>query len=72
MFLIRKRLKLKEQQAFQFDNQRDKTEFYWFEGTELWKYDNKVRGFIKAHVSLNWILDDECKITPVKTRELEL
>lgn len=62
IFLIRKRLGLKKYETFQFDNQHDKLDYYWFNEIELRKYIAKEGIAIDAHVSLNWILHDDCKI----------
>lgn len=64
IFLIRKRLGLKKGQSFRFDNQRSKIEHYWFAETKLWKMCEG--GEIElSHVSLNWLLDDNCGVYPV-------
>ncbi len=64
LFLIRKRLGLKKYEHFRFSNQRDKTDTYYFGEIYLWK--RSVGEIdIKSHVSLNWILDDECEIEKV-------
>lgn len=70
IFLIRKRLGVKNEQPFRFDNQKSDSDFYVFIGTILVKY---VMGKYPrlAHVSLNWLLDDECKVTVIDKPELE-
>lgn len=61
LFLVRKRLGLKEYQLFQFTNQKDKTVYYYFEPERIVK--KYPRGVIyPSSVSLNWLLDDECEI----------
>lgn len=60
LFLIRRRLGLKKGETFQFVNQHNKQEYYWFGDDMLWKYE--LTGKTDAHVSLNWLLHDECKI----------
>ena len=62
IFLVRKRLGLKKYETFQFANQRDEFNYYWFNDTELRKYVSKEGIAVDAHVSLNWILHDECEI----------
>lgn len=61
IFLIRRRLGLKKYENFQFDNQKNKEEWYYFaERTILKICDN---GMVKtSDVSLTWLLDDRCKI----------
>ena len=61
LFLIRKRLHLKKYELFTFDGQKSKTQYY-FTGKELVKvYVNSGKND-RSNVSLNWILDDDCKI----------
>lgn len=64
IFLICKKLGIRRQQAFQFANQKSELEFYWFEDTRLRKFreDGEEED---AHVSLNWLLDDNCEIVMV-------
>lgn len=66
LFLIRKRLGLKKGQAFQFANQKSEVDWYYFTSTRLMKCcycshypEPMVRS---SNVSLNWLLDDRCKI----------
>lgn len=60
IFLIRRKLGIKTYQAFQFTNQKNKTEYYWFTETNLMKVEkNKT---IDSRVSLNWLLSDDCRI----------
>lgn len=59
IFLIRKRLKLKEREPFQFVNQKSNAVYYFTEDAVMKAW----RGVIeKSSVSLNWLLDDECVI----------
>lgn len=70
LFLIRRRLGLKKGEVFTFDNQKSNS-VYWFTSTRLIKRYRTVKGDVRmrlSDVSLNWILDDECKIT--KTGEV--
>lgn len=65
MFLIRKRLGLKKLERFKFRNQKSQNDYYYFENECLMKevcFDNYSSITIKSNVSLNWILNDECKI----------
>jgi len=71
IFLLRKKLGVKKDQTFQFENQRSEVEYYWFNGTRL----AKVREgglFEYAHVSLNWLLDDNCKVNIIDPTELNI
>lgn len=79
LFLIRRRLGLKKGERFRFDNQKSKFDEYFFTDTELMKFEPKfvpyrndakweIEQGVNAHyrpssVSLNWLLNDECKIT---------
>lgn len=59
IFLIRKKLGLKKNELFRFSNQREQS-VYYFTDTALMKI---KYGYVdKSGVSLNWLLDDECKI----------
>lgn len=65
-FLIRRRLKLKKGEMFQFENQKNKSEWYYFTNTGVMKqfynpYTDK-NGVRSSNVSLRWLLDDRCKI----------
>ena len=67
VFLIRKRLGLKKFEAFRFTNQHNKSESYYFTDTALIKRFTSFSHLEPdlAHVSLNWLLDDECEIERV-------
>lgn len=68
IFLIRKRLGLKKDQRFTFDNQKSVYDEYYFTDKELMKFEpgNKNGNCYKpSSCSLNWLLDDACKITKV-------
>ena len=66
LFLIRKKLGLKECEMFQFANQREKTEWYYIGATKIVKqcYNSEGECTFTSHsnVSHNWLLDDRCKI----------
>ena len=66
MFLIRRRFKLKKGELFQFDNQREKGDWYYFTSTNVMKVMNNTHypdPLVKlSSVSLNWLLDDRCQI----------
>lgn len=70
LFLIRKRLGVRKSQAFRFDNQSSPTDSYFFTNDGLIKLKIVNHSFVeeRAHVSLNWLLDDECKIHIIKEK----
>ena len=60
IFLIRRKLGVGLYQDFRFTNQKNKSEFYWFDTSSLKKVENNT--IINSRVSLNWLLDDDCHI----------
>ena len=59
LFLIRRKLGLKMCEAFQFTNQKSDA-IYYITGNSVMKL---WRGNIEqSHVSINWLLDDDCEI----------
>lgn len=60
IFFIRQRLGLKKYQNFKFENQRSKTDYYYFTEINLMKYEGGV--IRPSNVSLNWLLDSNCRI----------
>ena len=67
-FLVRARLKLKKHEPFQFTNQKAYNDFYFFGSNKFWKVEYDEAGVpttMPAHVSLNWLLDPDCKIRKV-------
>ena len=65
IFLIRKRLGLKKNELFRFSNQLEQSVYYFTDTTLM-----KIKyGYVdKSGVSLNWLLDDECKIEKMVLR----
>lgn len=61
IFLIRKRLGLKKYQEFKFTNQKSDVTYY-FKSNVLMKHYVKELKAMPSDVSLNWLLDDDCKI----------
>lgn len=61
IFLIRKRLGLKKMETFTFVGQKSPT-YYFFTDDALIKVWRNTGNTEKAHVSLNYILSDECTI----------
>lgn len=63
IFLIRRKLGLKQFQLFQFINQETK-DVYYFTDLYLMVYKNGQSFPAKqADVQLNWLLDDSCEVT---------
>lgn len=59
IFLIRKRMGLKKYQFFQFEGQKSDATYYFTETAVMKSYNEKIK---PSGVSLNWLLNDECKI----------
>ena len=73
IFLIRKKLGVKEYVTFRFTNQKSDTDFYYFTDCEMLKYENGY--YVKSNVSLNWLLDERCElkdVMPLKERLSEI
>lgn len=62
LFLVRKHLGLKKNEPFIFVNQKSNTSYYFFTDDGIIKLWTNTGRTEKSHVSLNWLLDDECKI----------
>lgn len=62
IFLIRKRLGLKKYEHFQFDNQKSDATYFF---SDICVMKDIGKALEKSRVSLNWLLDDNCKITKV-------
>lgn len=60
IFLVRKRLGLDEGELFRFAEQKSSSDYYYFTKDAVMKCHNGKHD--KSSVSLNWLLDDECKI----------
>lgn len=63
VFLIRRKLGLKNCEKFRFTGQKDKLSYYYFDGCVLMK--NCEYKDYKSTVSFNWILDDDCEVEKV-------
>lgn len=59
VYLIRKRLGLKLREPFQFAEQKSNAIYYFAEDAVMKTWRGNV---YKSSVSLNWLLDDDCKI----------
>lgn len=62
IFLIRKKLGLKKYEKFQFVGQKSDAVYYFTESNvmKLWRNQTCLSG-----VSVNWLLDNDCKIERV-------
>lgn len=74
IFLVRKRLGVETYELFRFCNQKSKNAVYYFNDEGLmktwwsyggWMYDKAI----KSTASLNWLLDDDCKIDIFKEEQ---
>lgn len=72
LWLIKRRFKLKWYENFRFTNQKT-ADIYWFEKCGLYKTEYRTTRSGKVQpvaiglsgVSLNWLLDKDCKIEKV-------
>lgn len=67
MFLVRKKLRLKNGECFRFSNQKNKADEYYIDSFGIWKlYTRGVTTRVKmSNVSLNWLLNPCCEIEKV-------
>ena len=70
IFLVRKKLGLKKGEHFRFANQASRYNTYYFTDDAVMKHFGRWKGAddVKSSVSLNWLLDDECKIVKVEDK----
>ena len=69
VFLVRIRLGLKIGECFQFTNQKSNA-VYFFTRTGITKC---WRGlYVESGISLNWLLDPECKDMLIRCKEVEV
>ena len=70
IFLVRKKLGLKKGEHFRFVNQSSPDNTYYFTDDAVMKHFGRWKGSddVKSSVSLNWLLDDECKIVKVEDK----
>ena len=68
--LVRKKLGLKKGEHFRFMNQSSPYNTYYFTDDAVMKHFGRWKGSddVKSSVSLNWLLDDECKIVKVEDK----
>lgn len=69
IFLIRLKLHLRRGQKFQFDNQKTDA-IYWFTEEALMKMEKGLR--YESGVSLNWLLNEDCKTKTPPTSYSEI
>ena len=67
LFLIRVKLGVKKNERFQVHNQKNKMDYYYFSDRNLKKIMNRGCNEMekKANVSLNWLINSECKIVRI-------
>ena len=67
LFLVRRKLGLKKGEAFRFSNQKNKKDEYRITSFGVLKvYTRGLTTRVKmSNVSLNWLLDPDCKIEKV-------
>lgn len=68
LFLVRKKLRLKKNEYFRFTNQKTDN-VYYIGSYGVWKLESRTHYMtpMLSNVSVNWLLNDNCKI--VKVRE---
>lgn len=64
IFLLRKRLGVKKFEMFTFGNQKSNS-MYYFGDEDIMRVDLEDGQVEYSRVSLNWLLNDECKVTTV-------
>lgn len=62
LFLVRRHFHLARYEPFQFDNQKSNAVYYFTDDGVMKAWRGNVT---KSHVSLNWMLDKDCKIEKV-------
>lgn len=74
IFLVRIKLKLKLNETFRFANQKSPNDYYFFDKSGLQKMEYVRRDAFYPHgrklrpanVSLNWLLNEHCRIVRIK------
>lgn len=68
LFLLRIKLGVKKNERFQFDNQKNKANYYYISDNKLQKIMCRKDMVMerRANVSINWLLDSECKIVKIR------
>lgn len=62
MYILRKKLGLRKDQRFQFDGQKSDAVYYISDTCVMKHFHGRTT---LSNVSINWLLDDECKIIPM-------
>lgn len=66
LFLIRRRLHLKDHETFRFKNQNSLFDYYYFTKFQLLKVEfddmGHFKDVVRSRVSLNWLLDPDCDV----------
>lgn len=65
LFLIRRKLGLRKGECFKFANQASMSDYYLFTDTEIIKVYHSGHKIKPSNVSLNWLLNNDCKIEKV-------
>ena len=71
LFLIRMRLGLSKFEAFRFANQNSDHDYYYFTSDCILKYTASTQNTRKSNVSINWLLDPNCKIEILDADDLD-
>ena len=69
IFLVRRRLGLHKLEPFRFENQKSRTDWYMFTDKKILKHTTDEFGYEiieESGVSLNWLLDEKCKIVKMQ------
>lgn len=62
LFLIRRKLHVTLEQPFRFDNQKSSVDFYYITRDGIRKYSYHLGRTIDSNVSLNWVLNSDCRV----------
>lgn len=62
LFLIRRKLHITLYKPFKFDNQKSDNNFYYITNDAVMKYNYLSCMTTESNVSLNWLLNKNCKI----------
>lgn len=65
IFLICKHLKLRKYELFKFVNQKDNCSYYFNSEALIKMIPGQKKRLKYSEVSLNWLLNDKCKIRKV-------
>ena len=76
IYFIRKRLGLECYEPFRFFEQKSENTFYYFTKENIIKVSIFIKDGLKcknekkSNVSLNWILDEDCKIESLRSKTI--